>query len=323
MNEDIKVTVLTLVYNNDKFIKKCLDGILSQKTNFKFEIIVHDDASKDNSRKIIEEYAKKYPEIVVPICQDENQMSKGVRIVDEVMFPKARGKYIAFCEGDDFWIDDLKLQKQFDYMEEHLEYSACFHNTIKHDLLGKRKDKKFNNWKEIHELTDEEVFEKWLVHTSSYFMRREFLVLPEQFVGFWFGDYVRLCYLRSNDKVVALPDTMSVYNFNNVDGVFYKATYNFEKNMKIVDEKIRFCNIYNLFTNYKFKDIINKKIEGQEFEKLNLKIMIAKNKEEFNSLKKQIFSSEFYKKINFKKKIKLRIKYFNYRSFNKIRQKYL
>ena len=123
MNEDIKVTVLTLVYNNDKFIKKCLDGILSQKTNFKFEIIVHDDASKDNSRKIIEEYAKKYPEIVVPICQDENQMSKGVRIVDEVMFPKARGKYIAFCEGDDFWIDENKLQKQFDFMEKNLDYS--------------------------------------------------------------------------------------------------------------------------------------------------------------------------------------------------------
>ena len=129
---DIKVSVYCLAYNHEKFIRNTLDGFVSQKTNFKYEVIIHDDASTDNTTNIIREYEEKYPDIIKPIYQTENQYSKGIGIIPNYIVPRIRGKYVAACEGDDYWCDDYKLQKQFDYMEKHSECSMCVHNTIKH-----------------------------------------------------------------------------------------------------------------------------------------------------------------------------------------------
>src|SRR5690606_25359461 len=102
------------------FIRQCLDGIFMQKCNFEYEILIHDDASTDDTQKIIKEYQQKYPEIIKPILQTENQYSKGVRgIMARFNFPRAKGKYIALCEGDDYWTDPLKLQKQIDFLENN------------------------------------------------------------------------------------------------------------------------------------------------------------------------------------------------------------
>ena len=98
-----------------------------QKTNFQFEIIIHDDASLDGTADIIREYAKKYPDIIKPILQNENQYSKQVNLVHEFLFANSTGQYIAMCEGDDFWTDPEKLQKQVDFLDNHPEYSACVH----------------------------------------------------------------------------------------------------------------------------------------------------------------------------------------------------
>ena len=113
------VSVITLVYNHENYLRDYFNGILIQKTNFKFEVLIHDDASTDNSARIIKEYVDKYPDVFIPIFQTENQHSQGVHICDTFLYPKAKGKYIALCEGDDYWIDPLKLQKQVDYMEVH------------------------------------------------------------------------------------------------------------------------------------------------------------------------------------------------------------
>lgn len=113
------VTVRCLVYNHEPYLRQCLDGFVMQKTNFAFEAIVHDDASTDNSVAIIREYAEKYPDIIKPIYETENQYRKGTigQIMDNAVSPSS--KYIAMCEGDDYWTDPLKLQKQVDYMERH------------------------------------------------------------------------------------------------------------------------------------------------------------------------------------------------------------
>jgi len=97
-----------------------------QKTGFDFEVLIHDDASTDGTSDIIREYEKKYPNIIKPIYQKENQYSKGVLISLTYQFPRAKGKYIALCEGDDYWTDPYKLQKQVDFMEANPEYSLCF-----------------------------------------------------------------------------------------------------------------------------------------------------------------------------------------------------
>lgn len=115
--DNILVSVICDVYNHEPYLRYCLEGFVMQQTNFQYEILIHDDASTDNSVKIIQEYVKKYPHLFKPIYQRENQYSKGTSIWDIYQLPRANGKYIAMCEGDDYWTDPLKLQKQVDILE--------------------------------------------------------------------------------------------------------------------------------------------------------------------------------------------------------------
>ena len=126
--EEIKVSVMCLVYNHGKYLRDCLEGILMQRTDFAYEILLHDDASTDNSADILREYEAKYPNVVKPIYQTENQYSRSIPISFTYQYPRAQGKYIALCEGDDYWIDPYKLQKQVDYMESHPDCTFCFTN---------------------------------------------------------------------------------------------------------------------------------------------------------------------------------------------------
>lgn len=119
------VSISCLAYNHGKFIRDCLNGFLMQKTDFPFEVLIHDDASQDDTADIIREYESKYPDIIKPIYQTENQYSKGNSISRKIQYPRAKGKYIAICEGDDYWTDPLKLQKQVDFLESHPDYSIC------------------------------------------------------------------------------------------------------------------------------------------------------------------------------------------------------
>ncbi len=125
-SEKILVSILALSYNHEKYIRKCLDGFVMQQTHFKYEVLIHDDASTDRSAKIIREYQRRYPDIIFPIIQSDNQYSKGVRINDTYQYPRARGKYIAFCECDDYWTDSNKLQRQVDFMEQNPDYGLCY-----------------------------------------------------------------------------------------------------------------------------------------------------------------------------------------------------
>lgn len=114
------VSICCITYNHAPYIRECLEGFLMQKTNFAFEILLYDDASTDMNQDIIREYHSKYPNLIKPILQKENQYSKGVK-VGSFNFDRAQGKYIALCEGDDYWIDPGKLQKQVDFLENNPE----------------------------------------------------------------------------------------------------------------------------------------------------------------------------------------------------------
>ena len=120
------VSICCLTYRHKQYISQCIEGFLMQDTNFEYEIIIHDDASDDGTREILEEYASKYPALFKLILQDENQYSKGIDVMS-ILFSYATGKYIAMCEGDDYWTDPLKLQKQIDFMESHPDYVMCSH----------------------------------------------------------------------------------------------------------------------------------------------------------------------------------------------------
>jgi glycosyltransferase involved in cell wall biosynthesis len=141
MDQNILVSICCLTYNHEKYIKNALDGFLMQKTSFEFEVIIHDDASTDATALIIREYEKKYPHIIKPIYQTENQYSRKKSILRSFVFPKANGKYIAFCEGDDYWIDEYKLDKQIRYMTQHEDCTFCFTNARLFDLKHPKKVK--------------------------------------------------------------------------------------------------------------------------------------------------------------------------------------
>lgn len=139
-NRPVMVTIRCFAYNHEPYIRQCLDGFVMQKTNFRFEAIVHDDASTDGTAAIIREYAEKYPDIIKPIFETENQYSKHDGSLRRIMNEHTRGKYTALCEGDDYWIDPLKLQKQVCFLEKNPEYGMCY-----------TKVKNYNQQKNIYE----------------------------------------------------------------------------------------------------------------------------------------------------------------------------
>ena len=144
-HEELMVTIRCLAYNHEPYIRQCLEGFVIQKTNFRFEAIVHDDASTDGTAAIIREYAEKYPDIIKPIFETENQYSKRNGSIRRIMNEHTHGKYVALCEGDDYWVDPMKLQKQVDFLEKNPEYVLShtgfeyLQDGIKSSLTGRDK----------------------------------------------------------------------------------------------------------------------------------------------------------------------------------------
>ncbi len=126
MDKNILVSICCLTYNHKNFIKHAIDSFLQQKTNFDYEIIIHDDNSDDGTREILKKYESDFPNLIRVIYQQENIYTKGINPLAHFIFPLAKGKFLALCEGDDYWTDPNKLQKQVDILEVHPEYSMCF-----------------------------------------------------------------------------------------------------------------------------------------------------------------------------------------------------
>lgn len=295
-NEDIMVSICCMTYNQEAFLRQALDSFLMQKTNFKIEIIVHDDASTDNTPNIIKEYEKKYPDIVKPIYEEKNQYCDGAKSLMN-LFEKAKGRYIAICEGDDYWCDEYKIQKQYDFMQKNKECSMCVHNTRIHDLNNKEEDRNFNDWLEIKELTEYDVFFGWHVHTSSYFIRKEYAIYPKEFWKCWCGDYVFLTVLYFWGKIICLPDVMSVYNNNNKQGVTYQHIQDAKNRISKIASRKEYLEKYNSFTKGKFQKIVYERICELEFailldEMSNFKYSFK----EFKEKRQKLRENEFYKK---------------------------
>lgn len=297
-NNDIKVSVCCLVYNHEKYLRKCLDGFVMQKTNFAFEVLINDDKSTDSSAEIIKEYYEKYPDVFVPVFQTENQYSKGVKVIDDILIPMAKGKYIALCEGDDYWCDENKLQLQYNYMENDEECVMCLHNTVFHYLDGSHKDRLFNNWKINHILTEKETFIGSNVHTSSYFIRKEYAKKPSFGRSCWAGDFVIKTWLYTCGKLVVLPHPMSVYNA----GVEGSATELNQKSVEIMKKNsnnlINYLEKLNVETHYKFNETIKNVIEKQYFSVLIFKftkmLSDSNNKNEIIKTSKEITANDCY-----------------------------
>ena len=224
MNSDIKLekgksqvmlTIWCTAYNHEPYIRQCLEGFVMQKTTFRFEAIVHDDASTDETATIIREYAEKYPDIIRPILETENQYSKKDGTIPKVMNENTHGRYVAFCEGDDYWTDPLKLQKQVDFLESHEDYSMCFHRAMLKWENGENKDTLFSKIND-REYSGVEIFYRWIVPTASVVVRSEVLksdIYNEVIVNpdILFGDTPLFLCAAHMGRIRGMKDVMSVY----------------------------------------------------------------------------------------------------------------
>lgn len=210
----LMVTIRCATYNQEPYIRQCLDGFVMQKTNFRFEAIVHDDASTDRTADIIREYAEKYPDIIKPIYETENQYSKHDGSLRRIMDTHTHGKYVAICEGDDYWIDPLKLQKQVDFLENHPEYGMVHgkvkvfiqkSNVFHKNTLGES----FSKFEELL-LKNKIVTNTVLFRSELYYEYCNFL--GNNISGKWLmGDYPLWLYIAYNSKVFLLNDIVGVY----------------------------------------------------------------------------------------------------------------
>ncbi len=211
--KDPLVSIVAICYNHGKFVRDAIEGFLIQETDFPVELIIHDDCSTDNSAKIIRDYEKQYPDLFHTIYQKENQYSKGVHIWGDVLFPKAKGKYIAICETDDYWTDSDKLQKQVDFLEAHPDYSMCFHNATV--IYPNKPSHPYADIKQGEYLEQDLAF-NWNIATNSMLYRKEVLTSDiyneiRQSKKLSFGDRPLGLACARCGRVFGFSDIMGVY----------------------------------------------------------------------------------------------------------------
>ena len=267
------VSVCVQTYNHDKYIRQCLDSILMQITNFNFEIIIGEDDSSDATRDICIEYSKKNPEKIKLFLRNRkdviyvNKKPTG-RFNFISNLNESKGKYIAICEGDDYWIDKYKLQKQIDFLEENPEYSICFHNVkiFNQNLKTFQKD---NITKPVSSTTTMEVLAKGnFIHTPSVVLKNNF-ILPKWFSKPLYGDWSLYMIAIKNKKIKKINEEMAVYRIHN------KGIIASKKHSEHINENIK--NYQIAYNNLK----LNKET------KYNLKLSILK-------LKKIKFKNKYY-----------------------------
>lgn len=239
------VTIVCVTYNHKLYIRQCIDGFMMQKTNFVFDVLIHDDASSDGTAEIIREYEKMYPHIIKPIYQKENQYSKGID-VSVYIFPRLNSKYIAWCEGDDYWIDPVKLQRQVAFMESHENYSMCFHNVWK---LENSKMNKFSSLRK-EEIYASDIINDWIVPTCSILFKRNCFNIDDYYkISCVVGDFNLFINLSQNGKIHYINSIMGVYRIhsNGITSISLKRMVSQDAFLKQIDKMSRvYTNVRGL-----------------------------------------------------------------------------
>ena len=207
-----------ITYNHESYITDAIEGVLMQKTNFPIELIIGEDCSTDNTRSICIAYQKKYPDIIKLRLPEKNL---GVMPNFIQTLNAGNGKYIAICEGDDYWTDPLKLQKQVDFMEENDGYSFCFHNATR-CFVDTNLTEDFNtNLKSRSYTTNDLLTKGWFIPTASILLRATMLPnpFPKWYYEVYNGDYGLELLLSTKGIFFYLNEIMCVYRKNAVNSL--------------------------------------------------------------------------------------------------------
>lgn len=310
----VLVTVFCLAFNHEKYIRKCLDGFVMQKTTFKYEVIVHEDASTDHTADIIKEYEKKYPEIIKPLYEAENQCNKVKYYTEEFCLKNAKGKYIALCEGDDFWVDEYKLQKQFDVMEKNPSCKLCLCKVRAVQETGERLEQTYPR----NELNTraygrfellETICKEYSFQTSSYFFDKTTLgkyykEKPSFLEVAPVGDWPYLLYFSQFD-IYYISDEMSCYRKNSLNS--FSTIIHKEKSEKILSfykGMVDMMNEFDKYTHFTYHDFC----KNFDFYHYHYYMLLQEKKY------KDIFSNkrykEFLKKERKKDQLAIKLSYY-------------
>jgi glycosyltransferase involved in cell wall biosynthesis len=214
-DNQVLVSIVCITYNHEKYIRQALDGFVMQKTSFPFEIIVHDDASTDSTANIVREYEKNYPRLFNNIYRIENWYSQGKDILGYLFQDVVKGKYIALCEGDDYWTDPYKLQKQVDFLEEHEDYDLCYtdFDCYKEDEKLWEKAVYKNDVKQFYRSKDfvDHIVNKGYLAPMTWVFRRTILSFVDKKGVFTDGTFAYALDFFHNSKLYFLPEVTAVY----------------------------------------------------------------------------------------------------------------
>lgn len=261
-NREIMVSVQCLVYNHEKFLRQCLDGFVMQKTNFKYEVIVHDDASTDGSIGIIKEYAQRYPDIIIPFFEKENQYKKGgFELVFDIVAKLSKGKYVAICEGDDYWLDPNKLQKQYDIMEHHPELDMCAHSSYFEKASTGERCGEIHLCDSIKIIPASQVIieEGDFLSTNSLFYRSTINQNLPSFRKFMNYDYTIQIHGSLRGGILYIPEHMSVYHVG-VSGSFCNQDKTQKVKNEYIERKMQMLSILDQDTNAEFHNSIQARL---------------------------------------------------------------
>ncbi len=269
-----KVSVFMITYNHEKYISEAIEGILMQRTNFDYDIVIGEDCSTDNTRNIILDYQKKYPGKFKLLLHDTNI---GANANQKAVLNNCSGKYIAFCEGDDYWTDPLKLQKQIDLMESYPSHNLSFHPVIYAD----KKIVMNKYFEEVTQIPVDSIIKSngGFVPTASMVIKKnamnDYIKFQEICPDMPIGDYFIAVISAIPNGALFFPFAAAIYR-DNISSMT-KSLY-LSQNTRLIFCK-KMLNAYKKldnFTNNKYSDLF--KIRKNEFLKWNFKYFIKRIK---------------------------------------------
>lgn len=315
MNEDISIYMLS--YNHKEFIAKAIESIMSQKTQYSYKLYIHDDSSTDGTIEIIKQYVEKYPDRIVPVFEKSNLYStQGLTVINRVMYPYFNGKYIAFCEGDDYWIDNNKLEMQINYMKNHPDCSYCFTDAIHVDINNSYLGAFYKHyyWKDrsiVKKLKCDSDFNTEEVLRIDFTPTASGIVTKSAFEYYLTFKYPIDLGLRLTTTEFGYAHYFNkkttAYRVGNSSSASGQASQSFKKYLNdfyFYHKEI--LNEFNNFTNFKYKNTIDQVID-RKLVLVYIRFLSKKNYKEFIHLKA-------YKELTGYRKIR----YFLKRSFKQL-----
>jgi len=253
---DFTVSIVMLTYNHESYIKQAIEGVLIQKTNFTIELIIGEDCSKDNTREICEEYAFKYPIIhLLPSQTNLGMMPNFIRSLNA-----CNGKYIAVCDGDDYWTEPNKLQSQIDFLETNVDYSICFHNSkYLWENNSRNNLKMVSPFQKKTSYLENIIFDNFMPTNSVVFKNQPTIKYPSWFSTLKFGDWVLWILNAQYGKIGYINETMAVYRVHST-GAASSAIMDSQKMKENMTAMIQTYTLIDEYFNFSYKKLIEKRI---------------------------------------------------------------